>query len=75
MAKTESPPEPPLLPPPDEEEAKPTRTRKVIADRKLGLANDILRTLSELDTSERKIVMQIVNMLVDNPSPSTEESE
>lgn len=75
MAKTESPPEPPLLPPPDEEEAKPTRTRKVIADRKLGLANDILRTLSELDASERKIVMQIVNVLVDNPSPSTEESE
>ena len=53
----------------------PKRTRRVIGDRRLGIANDIMRTLSELGEPERKAVMQIVNLLIETPSNSTEESE
>ena len=53
----------------------PRRTRRVISDKRLGSANDIMRILSELGEPERKAVMQIVNLLIEAPSNSNEESE
>ena len=66
--------QPELTDTPDAPE-EPRRTRRVIGDRRLGIANDIMRTLSELGEPERKAVMQIVNLLIETTSSSNEESE
>ena len=51
----------------DERDDKPIRTRQVIANPLLKIANEVLRTMNELEPSDRKRVMQIVNLLVESP--------
>ena len=53
--------------------SEPAQRRRVIADKKLGIANEIMRTLSELEPGERATVMQIVNLLVNEPDQPQED--
>lgn len=51
-----------------DEAVPPAPTRKVIADKRLDAANQIMRMLGDFTTSERTAIMQIVNLLVQTPT-------